>query len=80
MEVRRLITLLLISIVAAAIGIFGMAQMASASVSAPRPPAGHNVTVINLSAPQGAALAHVKLGKIGGPVYARGKQPKPSPT
>ena len=54
--------------------------MASASVSAPRSPAGHNVTVINLSVPQGAALAHVKLGKIGGPVYARSKQPKPSPT
>jgi hypothetical protein len=54
--------------------------MASASAPAPRSPAGHNVTVINLSVPQGAALAHVKLGKIGGPVYARSKQPKASPT
>ena len=50
MKVRRHITLLLSSIVAAAIGIFGMTPMASASVSAPGSPNGHQVTVINLQA------------------------------
>jgi hypothetical protein len=72
--------LLLGSLGAAAIGVFAMAPLASAALPPPAAPSGHGVTVINLSIPHSAALAHVKLGKIGGPVYARGKQPKPSPT
>ena len=77
---HKLKVLLLSSIAAGVIGVFGMAPMASASLPAQSSPAGHKVTVINLSVSSKGALAHVKLGKIGGPVYARGKQPKAAQT
>jgi len=81
MKVRRPITLLLSSIVVAAIGIFGMVPMASASVSAQGAPAGHKVTVINLQAAYQTGLAHPhKQGPIAGISYAPGKQPKAAHT
>src|SRR6267154_2186154 len=77
MKVRRLRALLLGSIAAAAIGVFGMAPMVSASVPAPRSTAGHPVTVINLQQGYLAKLAaHHKQGRIAGIVHPRNKQPK----
>jgi serine protease len=79
MKVHRLKVLLLSSAAAVAIGVFAMAPMASASVSAQASPVGHKVTVINLQAVYQGQLAHPhKPGKIAGVVPGVHKQPRKS--